>query len=156
MFCTVQALFITYSFVKTQTIGRKTILLKSIKLFFCCENLKLKSDEAGGAVFKFGPGVKVLITSDPEMAKFLLTLKPEMVEKAGLSDMWFGDDPKGFIGGLLYEEGAAWHRSRKIITEEFNQARVRRQFELVRSSTSWSNKASKYGRFEGRFRASGS
>ena len=60
------------------------------------------------------------------MAKFLLTLKPEMVEKAGLSDMWFGDDPKGFIGGLLYEEGAAWHRSRKIITEEFNQARVRR------------------------------
>ena len=67
-----------------------------------------------------------MITSDPEMAKFLLTLKPEMVEKAGLSDMWFGDDPKGFIGGLLYEEGAAWHRSRKVITEEFNQVRVRR------------------------------
>ena len=44
-----------------------------------------------------------------------------MVEKAGLSDMMFGDDPNGFIGGLVYEEGPNWHRSRKIITEEFNQ-----------------------------------
>ena len=52
-----------------------------------------------------------------------MTLKPEMVEKAGLSDMMFGDDPRGFIGGLLYEEGATWQRSRKIITEEFNQER---------------------------------
>ena len=50
-----------------------------------------------------------------------MTLKPEMVEKAGLSDMMFGDDPNGFIGGLVYEEGPNWHRSRKIITEEFNQ-----------------------------------
>ena len=87
---------------------------------------RLKSDEAGGMVGKFGPGLRIFITSNPETAKFLMTLKPEMVEKAGLSDMLFGDDPKGFIGGLLYEEGAAWHRSRKILTEEFNQARVRK------------------------------
>ena len=53
-----------------------------------------------------------------------MTLKPEMVEKAGLSDMLFGDDPNGFIGGLVYEEGATWHRSRKIITEEFNQVNL--------------------------------
>ena len=53
-----------------------------------------------------------------------MTLKPEMVEKAGLSDMLFGDDPNGFIGGLVYEEGPNWHRSRKIITEEFNQEKA--------------------------------
>ena len=61
---------------------------------------------------------------NPTLAQFLMTLKPEMVEKAGLSDMMFGDDPRGFIGGLLYEEGATWQRSRKIITEEFNQEKV--------------------------------
>ena len=83
---------------------------------------RLRSDQAGGMVGKFGPGLRIFITANPETAKFLMTLKPEMVEKAGLSDMLFGDDPKGFIGGLLYEEGAAWHRSRKILTEEFNQA----------------------------------
>lgn len=85
---------------------------------------ELKTEEAGGMVAKFGPALRIFVTSDPETAKFLLTLKPEMVEKAGMSDVWFGDDPKGFISGLLYEEGAAWHRSRKILTEEFNQVRT--------------------------------
>ena len=50
-----------------------------------------------------------------------MTLKPELVKKAGLSDILFGDDPNGFIGGLIYEEGPEWQKSRKILNEEFNQ-----------------------------------
>ena len=83
---------------------------------------KLKADDVGGYIVRFGPSMRFFMATDPTLAKFLMTMKPEMVEKAGLSDMLFGDDPNGFIGGLVYEEGANWHRSRKIITEEFNQA----------------------------------
>ena len=72
-------------------------------------------------VWKFAPWLRMFATSDPETARVLMTLKPELVKKAGLSDMLFGDDPNGFIGGLLYEEGAVWQKSRKILTEEFNQ-----------------------------------
>ena len=86
---------------------------------------RLGSDKAGGIVGKFSPWTRIFTPSSLEMAKFLLTLKPEMVEKAGLKDVVFGDDPNGVIGGLIYEEGAAWNRSRKILTEKFNQARVR-------------------------------
>ena len=73
-------------------------------------------------VWKVAPWLRVFVASDPETARVLMTLKPEYVTKAGLSDMIFGDDPKGFIGGLLYEEGPMWQKSRKILTEEFNQA----------------------------------
>ena len=81
------------------------------------------ADNAGAYVFR-GPSLRIFTVIDPSLAKFLMTLKPEMVEKAGLSDMMFGDDPNGFIGGLLYAEGAMWHRSRKIISEEFNQVKL--------------------------------
>ena len=80
------------------------------------------ADLTGGMVWKFAPWVRVFAASDPETARVLMTLKPEYVTKAGLSDMLFGDDPKGFIGGLLYEEGPMWQKIRKILTEEFNQA----------------------------------
>ena len=84
---------------------------------------KIRADEIGGYVARFGPSLRFLMATDPELAKFLMSLRPETVKKAGLSDMLFGDDPNGFIGGLVYEEGASWHRSRKIINEEFNQER---------------------------------
>ena len=89
-------------------------------------NRKIDQLQAGkkpdGWVFRFAPGVRVFAAIEPEVAKVLMGIKPELVKKAGLVDMLFGDDPKGFIGGLAFEEGASWQKSRKIITEEFNQA----------------------------------
>ena len=82
----------------------------------------LKTDASNGFVMRFFPGLKIFAVADPDTARCLMSLKPEFVKKAGLSDMHFGDDPNGFIGGLLYEEGAAWQKSRRILSEEFNQA----------------------------------
>ena len=82
----------------------------------------LKADASNGFVMRFVPGLKIFTVADPDTARCLMSLKPEFVKKAGLSDMHFGDDPNGFIGGLLYEEGAAWQKSRRILSEEFNQA----------------------------------
>ena len=84
-----------------------------------CDELGV--DAKGGYVTVLGPGIRIFFATQPEVAKFLMTLKPELVVKAGLSDILFGDDPNGFFGGLLYEEGPYWVRSRKIISEEFNQ-----------------------------------
>ena len=82
----------------------------------------LKADASNGFVMRFVPGLKIFTVADPDTARCLMSLKPEFVKKAGLSDMLFGDDPNGFIGGLVYEEGAAWQKSRRILSEEFNQA----------------------------------
>ena len=82
---------------------------------------ELGVDKSSGASMKFTPWLKVFSASDPEIVKCLMTLKPSQVKKAGLSDMLFSDDPNGFMGGILYDEGEAWQRSRKILSEEFNQ-----------------------------------
>ena len=87
-----------------------------------CDELGV--DAKGGYVTLLGPGIRVFFTTQPEMAKFLMSLKPELVSKAGLSNILFGDDPNGFFGGLLYEEGRDWVRSRKVLSEEFNQVPV--------------------------------
>ena len=99
------------------------------KLIYSEHGLRIKNkacdelgvDAKGGYVTQLGPGIRVFFTTQPEMAKFLMSLKPELVAKAGLSNILFGDDPNGFFGGLLYEEGQHWVRSRKVLSEEFNQ-----------------------------------
>ena len=82
----------------------------------------LKADTSNGFVLRYAPGMKIFTVADPDTARFLMSLKPEFVKKGGFSDMLFGNDPNGFIGGLFYEEGAAWQKSRRILSEEFNQA----------------------------------
>ena len=82
----------------------------------------LQSDSCIGYLMRYAPGLKIFNVADPDTARCLMSLRPEFVEKAGLSDMLFGDDPNGFIGGLVYEEGATWQKSRRILNEEFNQA----------------------------------
>lgn len=65
---------------------------------------KLGTDEKGGYVTRLGPGDRIFFATQPELAKFLMTIKPEFVGKVGLTDMLFGDDPNGFYGGLVCEE----------------------------------------------------
>merc|ERR1712212_951247 len=77
----------------------------------------------GAFCFKL-PGLKVLSVIDPNLAQFLMSLPPDHVKKAGLSDEVFGDDPHGFMGGLLFDEGEQWHKSRKILSERFNLAHL--------------------------------
>ena len=62
----------------------------------------------------------MLMVTDPDLAQFFMNINPEVVRKAGLSFEMFGDDKNGFLGSILYEEGAQWHRSRKLLGQNFN------------------------------------
>ena len=70
------------------------------------------------------PTFKILLVAEPSLAQFLMNLNPEWVKKAGLSNELFGDDPKGLMGGLIFQEGKDWHHSRKMISHNFNLADV--------------------------------
>ena len=92
---------------------------------------ELGVDKSSGASVKYTPWLKVFVASDPEVVKFLMTLRPSQVRKAGLSEILFADDPHGFMGGILYDEGENWQKSRKILSEEFNQGLVIKNTEKI-------------------------
>ena len=73
---------------------------------------------------KMAPTVKFLIVAEPSLAQFFMNLSPDLVKKAGLSNEFFGDDPDGLMKSILFQEGAAWHHSRKLMNHNFNLADV--------------------------------
>ena len=53
---------------------------------------------------------------------------------AGLAYELFGDDPEGIVSGLLYQEGRAWHHSRKLLSHNFNLADLDSYIDTMDSS----------------------
>ena len=54
--------------------------------------LDLLEADSGNFVLPFAPGFKILTVANPDTARFLLSLKPEFVKKAGFGDKVFGGD----------------------------------------------------------------
>jgi len=60
-----------------------------------------------------------LMVSDVNLAKFLMSLPPSIVAKAGV-DEFLNCDPHGFQDGLLLDEGETWQIHRKSLSKILN------------------------------------
>jgi len=59
-----------------------------------------------------------LVVADCDIAKFLLNLGPDVVEKSPVQRLViFGGDKNGFEGGILFSEGELWQTHRKAMTK---------------------------------------
>lgn len=71
----------------------------------------------GGFNAEWTPPIYIVYVSDPILAKFLLNLPSDVVEKGGFTKEMFASDIHGFQGGLLMDEGKKWSLNRKVISK---------------------------------------
>jgi len=58
-----------------------------------------------------------IVVAEPNLAKFLLNLPPDITRKSGITSETFESDTNGFKEGLIMDEGELWQLHRKSISK---------------------------------------